>query len=300
VRWLNGRVTGNSTLTRIRGGWGLIFVAPATLLLLVFYILPIFYSLRMSFYDVGFIRDTWVGVENYRGLFQGTDFWGSVRVTAKFVIAYLFVALVLAYAIGLVLSRVSPRFCGAMLTLYHVPAIFTALATVTVWRWFYRFPEGGLNSILAVVGIGPVSWLGNPVTVTWAICFAMMGMLTGGQVLLYAAAIGQINEEILEAAQLDGSNWWQLVWYIITPLTHRVRLYLLLTAIVASLLIWEHPFFLTGGGPLGASRTVMLEIYHKGFIQGDMGTASAMTVLAIVFILGLAIVLVRRLREYLG
>jgi len=270
------------------------------LLLGLFYVLPIAYSLRFSLYDVGLVDDVWVGLDNYRGLFAGKEFWGSVRVTLKFVAAYLFVSMFLSYGLALVLSRLSKRLCGLMLTAYHVPAIFTTLATVTVWRWFYRYPDGGLNAILARVRLPQVAWLGSPVTVTWAIAFAMVGMLVGGPALLYTAAIGQIDSEIIEAARMDGANEWQLIRHIITPLTHRVRLYLLLTTMVAALLVWEHPFFLTGGGPLGASKTIMLNIYHKGFVEGDIGVASAMTVVMALCIVGLAVVMVRRLREYLG
>lgn len=276
------------------------FVAPALGLLFLFYILPIGYSLRLSFYDVGFIEDTWVGLENYRGLFAGTDFWGSVRVTCKFVLAYLFVIMVLAYVLGLILSRASPRLCGALLTLYHVPAVFTAVGTVVFWRWFYRYPDGGLNGLLGRLGVPAIAWLGSIATSTWAVCFCMVGLLAGGATLLYTAAIGQIDKEILEAARMDGAGELWLIWHIITPLTHKVRLYLLLTSTTAALLVWQHPFFLTGGGPLGSSTPIMLEIYRKGFVEGNVGIASGMTVLLTLFILGLAIVLVRHLREYLG
>lgn len=280
--------------------WGPVFLAPAIILLFLLYILPFLYSVRLSLYDVGFTKDTWVGLGNYRVLLGESGFWGAVRVTGKFVTVYLFCSMVVSYIIGLGLSKFGERFSGSVLTLYRIPGIFAGMTTVVAWRWFYRYPNGGLNTVLGLFQVPGSSWLGNPITASWAICLTMVGMLIGGATLLYIAAIGQINPEILEAARIDGVNEFQLIRYIITPLTHRVRLYLLLTSFIAGLNVWEHPFFFTGGGPLGSTTTVMLKIYRKALVEGDLGVGSALTTLMASCILLLAYIVVRRLRSFLG
>lgn len=256
--------------------------------------------MRLSLYEVGFTKDTWLGLENYQALLKEGGFWGAIRVTGKFAVAYLFCSLIVAYAFGLALRKFGERFCGSILILYRIPSVFSAMSAVVVWRWFYRYPNGGLNSLLGFFGISGTSWLGNPDTAVWAICLIMAALLIGGPTLLYVVAIGQIDKEMLEAARMDGASEFQLVRHIITPLTHRVRLYLLLTNLIGALNIWEHPFFYTGGGPLGSTTTVMYKIYHKALIEGDLGMGSALTTISASAMLLMALAVVRYFREFLG
>lgn len=280
--------------------WGPIFLAPALLLLIVFYLLPIFYSIRLSLYDVGLVKDVWLGIDNYRHLLSHGGYWAALRATSKFLAVYLFTTLIVAYALALGLRKFSDRFCGVALTVYYVPGVLSGIATVAAWRWIFRYPRGGLNNLLGRFGIPAVSWLGNPTIAPWALASVMIGMLIGGPVLLYLATIAGVSREVIEAAQMDGAGEWQIIWHIITPLTHRVRLYLLLVYLISGLGVWEHPFFYTGGGPMGSTTTVMLKIYHKAFVEGDLGMGSAMTAVTVFFVLGLSVIIVRYLREFLG
>ena len=284
-------------MSRVRGGWGVLFVAPATLLLLLFFVLPIFYSARLSFYEVGWTEDTWIGLENYRQLLHEDEFWSSARVTGKFFVAYMLFNMVVSYLVAIALSRLSHRLCGAMLTLYRVPGMFGVIGSVVFWRWFYRLQGGALNDLLAQLHLPAIDWLGRPETALWGIAFAMMMPLVAGSSLLYVAAIGQVDRELLEAARLDGANELQVIWHILTPLTNRIRLYILVTNLVGAMQIWEHPFFFTGGGPLGSTRPMMYEVFHKAFEKFDFGMGSAMTVVMVMITLGLAVGFMGKLRE---
>jgi len=207
------------------------------------------------------------------------------------------------YLVGtgeLALRKFSERFCRMILTLYYIPTIFAGVVTVAVWRWFYRYPNGGLNNILDSLHLPTISWLGTPITAPWALGFLMMGTMFGFSTLLYVAAIGQIDLELLGAAKIDGANEFQLIWYIITPLTHRVRLYITLISTVGALSIWEHPFFYTGGGPIGSTTTVLLKVYQEAFARDNIGLGSAMTTVTTSIILIFAIFGVRYFREFLG
>lgn len=280
--------------------WGPVLLAPATLLLVYFYILPILYALRLSFYDVGFAIDTWVGLENFRYLLAKGGWVASVRVSAKFLVMILFSNLIIAYILALALRKFNERFRGMILTLYHIPTIFAGITTVAVWRWFYRYPTGALNSILEFLHMPTMSWLGTPLTAPWALGFLLLGSLFGFSVLLYVAAIGQIDPELMGAAKIDGANEWQLIRHIITPLTNRVRLYIALIDTVGALSIWQMPFFYTGGGPIGSTTTVLLKVYHEAFSRDNIGLGSAMTTVTTSLILVLAIFGVKHFKEYLG
>lgn len=275
-------------------------VAPALLLLIALYLLPLLYSIRLGFYDVGFTKDSWLGTENYRGLLSEGGYGVALWATGKFLAGLLFSTMIIAYGLALALRKFSDRVRGTALTIYYVPTVFSGIVTVTAWRWIFRYPKGGLNNLLGLFGISGTSWLGNPTTAPWSIGFLMIGMIVGSAVLFYVATIAGINPEIIEAAEMDGAGEWQVIRHVITPLTHRVRLYLFIITVIGALNIWEHPFFLTGGGPLGSTMTIMLKVYRKAFIEGDLGMASAMTAVTALSVLGLSIILIRRLREFLG
>lgn len=279
---------------------GPIFVAPATLLLFIFFILPILYSFRLSLYDVGLLERTWVGFANYLALAKQGHLWAPLRVSGKFLCMYLFVNLIAAYLLAIALSRFSPKFCGAMLIYYRVAALVSVISSVAVWRWFYRFEGGLFNTTLASLRLPPVHWLGSPPLAPWAIAFAMLGGAVSGSVVLYSAALGQVNQELLEAARLDGAGELRIIWHILTPLTQPIRLYLLLGNLVGAMQIWEHPFFFTGGGPLGGTRTMMFEVYHLAFEKGEQGLAAALTTVTTIGALVIAMFFMKRLRVHLG
>lgn len=275
-------------------------LAPALFLLAYFYILPFLYALRLSFYDVGFAKDTWLGLENFRYFLTRGGWTASLRVSGKFLVTVLFVNLIIAYILALALRQFSERFCGMILTLYYIPSIFAGVVAVAVWRWFYRYPDGALNNLLEFLHLPTISWLGTPLTAPWALGFLMIGSMFSFSTLLYVAAIGQIDPEILGAAKIDGANEWQLIRYVITPLTHRVRLYITLINTIGALSIWEHPFFYTGGGPIGSTTTVFLRVYQEAFDRNNIGLGSAMTTVTTSFILILAIFGVKHFKEFLG
>lgn len=283
-----------------RGWWGLLFVAPALLALFVYFLLPIIYSGNLSFYKVELTGRSWVGLENYLALGEQDQLWNGIRVSAKFLSAYLFFNIVVAYLLAIGLSKLSPRFCGLMLTYYHIPCLVSAISSIAVWRWLYRYPGGGFNEVLDALHLPTIMFLGNPRIAVWAICFVMMGGMVGSSTVLYAATIGQVNKELLAVARLDGANEWQVIWYILTPLTQPVRIYILIANLIGAMNVWEHPFFFTGGGPFGSTRTMMFEIYYTAFVKHRFGLASALTMVMMGIALGIGAVSMRRIRSYLG
>jgi len=279
--------------------WGALMVLPATIFILVFGILPVFYSFWMSLYDIGLASRTYVGFQNYVKLIQEPDLWDSIRVTSKFVVVFIFGEVVCSYVIALGLDRLNKTFAGIMLVAYRVPGLVAGIATIAVWRWIFRTHKGGLNLLLGRLHIPPVSWFGNVTTAPWACAFIIFTTLLTGHVLLYMAAMHQVNPEIIEASRLDGANELQIIWHIITPLTQPMRLYILLGSFISALQVWETPFFFTGGGPLGASTTVMYKIYQEGFLGGEMGIGLAMSVVMALFTVSLSIFFMKKLKVHL-
>jgi len=267
---------------------GAIFIAPATLLLLIFYIAPIFYSARLGFYNVRFGVLEWVGFANFKIVLYPGPFWDAIRTSGKFLCAILFFDLVLAYMIALGLDRLNPRIAALMRTCYYLPVVLSAVATISVWRWFFRYGGGAFNKILSMLSLPLVMWLGHPRIAPWALCLALSMGTIGISTLLYSAALGQLNVDWLDAARIDGASELRIIWHIITPLIRPTMFYIFITNTIGAFQIWAHPYFFTGGGPLGSTSTVAYEIFNTAFGRNDFGLASAMTAVTSVLTIFLA------------
>lgn len=261
---------------------GAVFIAPALLLLLIFYILPIFYSIRLSLFETYLREATWIGLANFQEILRPGPYWDAIRTSGKFLIAVLFADLVVAYLIAIGLSRINPRLAAVLRACYYLPCILSAVVTIAVWRWFFRF-EGLFNEVLGAIGIPGLLWLGDPRIAPWALCMALVLGAIGVSVLLYSAALGQLNPDYLEVARLDGANELQVIWYVITPLMRPVMLYILVTNTISAFQIWEHPYFFTKGGPLRSTSTVAFQIFWTAFSNRQFGLASAMTTVTVIF-----------------
>ena len=274
---------------------GAIFVAPALTLLLVFYIGPILYSFKLGFYDVTLFSSEWAGLTNFIELLRPGPFWAAFRTSLKFLIVILFCDLTIAYLIAVGLSRIAPRLAAVLRVCYYVPVVLSSIATVSVWRWFLRYGGGAFNEVLTALHLPAVTWLGHPQVAPWTLCFVVSIGAIGVSVLLYSAALGQLNEELLDAARIDGANEIQIIWHIITPLVRPTMLYILVTNTIGSFQIWETPYFFTKGGPLSSTTTVAYYIFNTAFMEGEMGQASAMTAVMSVITLVFAWIFIKKM-----
>jgi len=275
---------------------GIIFIAPALLFLLIFIIFPIFYSAHLSFYRVELTGRTWIGLQNYKTILGPGPFWDAIRTSSKYLCAFLFLNLILSYLIALGLYRWGPKVVTIFQSCYYIPVVLSPIVTVSAWRWFYRYEEGGLNRILGVFSLSPIMWLGLPSTAIWAISLMIFASVFGAGVLLYSATLGQLNTELLDAARIDGANELQVIWHIITPLTQPMRLYLVIMSVLGAVQTWERIYFFTGGGPIGSTRSITFEIFHTAFNVKKFGLASSMTTVATVVTLAFTWIVMRKLR----
>jgi len=268
---------------------GLLFVGPALALLFLFYLLPGLVTIILSLFESQhYVFYTWVGLEHYRNL-GSSGFLDAVRVSGKFLVAALVYKFIISYLIAVALYFKSPRFSMFMRTIYYVPVVLSGVATVSVWRWILS-PNGLVNSLLGRTYL----WFGDPNLSIWAVAFVMMMQYTGGTLLLWSAALGQIPTEVIDAARVDGAGTLRIIWHILTPLTQPTRMYIGIVGFLGALQVWEHPWLFTGGGPQGSSTTVALKIFNTAFSVGNIGSASAMTTITLLLSVVLAAYLIRR------
>ncbi len=241
-----------------------------------------------------------VGIENYRRLVGDPVFWQVLGNTFWYLLLGLPISLGLAFVIAYHLDRV--RYGqGLIRALYFVPHLTTATAMAWVWRWFYQPPPVGVfNGWLVWLGFSAQPFLRSTSQALPAVLAPAIWAALGFQVVIFLAGIRAIPRSYYEAAEIDGAGSWQILRAITLPLLRPTFVFLFITTSIGFLRIFDYVYNMTPGGeggPLNATRPLVLNIYQTAFARMDMGYASAQTVVLFAILLILSLLQLRLLGE---
>jgi alpha-glucoside transport system permease protein len=286
--------------------WGttILFLAPAGLLLLVFLIYPAMYTVLLSFNrGRNGIFNEWVGLDNYARLFADQDFlnfstfppsgalWNNVLWLVLYVSIVIFLGLILA----VVAARV--RYEAVLKAIVFIPMAISATALAVIWKFVYS-PDniGLLNALLGTVGIGPISWLGDPGIVNFALIAVGIWGSVGFATVILSAAVKSIPAEVIESARVEGANERQIFFRMILPMVSLPVSVLAVTLVVNVIKLFDLIFVMTGGGPGNSSQVIAFTMFQQAFQAGQWGYGSAVAVVMLVLLTPIMIFNVRRFR----
>jgi multiple sugar transport system permease protein len=256
-----------------------LFLAPALLIFAVFNWNPIVRTVIYSFQRVGLRGPTgWVGFQNYVRMFGNPVFGVAWLNVLEFVILSIIFGFMVPILLALMIKEMR-RFGSVFQVITYIPTLIPIAVALIVWRFIY-YPEAGgaLNSILKAVHIPPQLWLQDPKIVKFALILVMTWLGAGSSVLIYLAALNEINTEIYEAAELDGVSPLQRIYYLTLPLLKSRMAIMMVLQIIAVAQVFTEPFILTTGGPGNSTLTPVLQIYRTAFENSDFGLASTWSV----------------------
>jgi multiple sugar transport system permease protein len=272
-----------SRRTSAKAPW--LFVAPSLLLFGVFAFAPIVTAVVLSFENVQtFGGGDFIGLKNYTDAFDKTLFWTSVKNTVVFTVGTVPTSTLLGLLLAILLNRRLPG-RGVIRSLYFLPMVVSGVAVSLIFAWMFNSDSGIVNATLSEVGLPRVSWLTSPGWAMTTVILAVVWGRIGFCMVVYLAALQNIDLAVLEAAQMDGASRWgsftAIVWPLLAPTTYM----LIVLNIVFSLQAFDVIYVLTGGGP-GFSTTVLVQyIFRSAFTDGKMGYASALGVMLVVVLL---------------
>ncbi|MDR7401145.1 MAG: sugar ABC transporter permease [Armatimonadota bacterium] len=253
------------------------FLLPATAVLAVFHFFPIGYAFYVSLLRWNLIdpQRPFVGLDNYRQLVADEKFLAALGNTTYFAVASVGVTVPLALGCALLLNR---RLAGISWyrTAFFIPYVTPLAAVAMVWQWLYHPDHFGLlNVLLGKVGLPPQRWLLDPVQAMPAMVAVAVWSSLGRDTVIFLAGLQAIPPEYYEAAQIDGASSWQLFRHITLPLLSPTTYFILIISMIGAFKVFALPLFLTGGGPLNRTLTVVYSIYQQGFQYFRMGYAAA-------------------------
>jgi len=249
-----------------------------SLVLFAFYIwVPLFQNISLSFYKTaGTTKVKFVGLEQYRLLFQSADFLKALGNTFEYALWSLVIGFLLPIVIALILNEVV-HLRGLFRTMIYFPNIVPGIAVAIMWTFLFDpNPYGVLNSLFKTNNL----WLNNEKAVIPLIVFTLTWKGAGATSLIYLANLQTIDKVYYEAARLEGASAWQRFWHVTLPhLKGQIKL-LLIVQIISVFQVFYEPLVMTkGGGPNGASSTLVQLIYQIAFEEFDAGKAAALSVI---------------------
>lgn len=278
---------------RIRTGYGT-FLIPGLILFMVIVAVPLVMNIGISltrWQGVG--TPTFIAFDNYGRLFGDTTFWASFRNNVALIVAMT----IIPTLIGLILSAtlfdyvarsISPRIASFLRAGYFLPQILPIAVAGITWGWIFHPSFGAMNAVLDAIGLGEYArnWLGDPATALFSVMVVMVWFQIGYPVVMFMAGLARIDQELYEAAQLDGASWWQRFVNISVPLIRPEIFVVLLTTTIAALKVFGPIFVLTRGGPGSATVVRSYFAYQNFFERAQVGYGAAIsTVLTIIIII---------------
>ena len=284
ARRVTGRPGGDKRRQRLAI---LVFVTPALVLMALFVVYPVYSAARMSFYrwkGFGPMVD-FVGLRNYVIVLTDEVFTDAVMHNFMIVFASILVQLPLGLAIALLLNR-RIRGRGLLRTIIFVPYVLAEVIAGVVWFQLLQPGFGLIETVLSAVGIPTPEqgFLGTPDIALATVFVVLTWKYLGLAVLLFLAGLQGVDDELYEAAQLDGASWWQIQRRIAIPLlAPTIRTWVFLS-MIGSLQLFDMVWILTGGGPANATTTMATYLISQGTQRGNFGIAGAASV--ILFLIG--------------
>lgn len=259
-----------------------VLLLPAIILFLFFFIIPVVQSMWLSFTDSYGMKTSYqfVGLENYKEAFGDRSFTKTISNT----IQYAAITVVLGNLLSLVLALLLDakiRCRNLFRTFFFIPNIMSLLVVGYIWSFVYKQV---LPDIFATLNLGKIAVLGNKDTVVWALAVVGIWNCAGYYMVIYIAALQGIAEDIVEAARIDGASMRQVLRYVKLPLISPTILTCVILSVSSHMKVFELPYTMTSGGPVGASSTMVYKIYMTAFNANRNGYAAAQSIVLFVMI----------------
>ena len=262
-----------------------LFLLPAVAVLIVFFFIPFFQTIALSLFDYtnSIYEPSFNGIENYTKLFNEPIFYKVMFNTFLYlviavpflVIFPLFVAIFINQKIrGVTLYKI----------LIYLPVIISIVVAAIAFKWIYA-GQGVLNYLLSMFHISPIGWLTDTKWALFSVAVVTIWKGIGYYMMIYLASLMSVPQDLYEAADIDGANFFQKHFTVTIP--HIMPTIALVSTIstISAMKVFAEIYVMTKGGPLDSSKTIVYYIYERAFENLDLGYASALAVVLLIVVM---------------
>ncbi|HIZ36012.1 MAG TPA: sugar ABC transporter permease [Candidatus Ruania gallistercoris] len=264
-----------------------LLLAPALFFVALLFVIPFLYNVYVSFFHWSVIRPaTFAGLSNYAEVLGSDRLYNAFGNTVWFAVLTVPIGVALALALALAFNRLVIRAGTSVIrALYFAPVVASLTAVAFVWLWIFNPSYGLANALLEAVGISGQSWLTSESQVIPSLAIMHIWARLGFNMIILLAGLNAIDPSYYEAARLDGAGPWRMLRSITIPLLNRQLVLVIAVETMTALKLFELPFAATKGGPVGASTSMVMEIYEQAFRFDRWGVSAVYVLILFVFIM---------------
>lgn len=281
-----------SHLNRSEAVTGFLFVVPSLVMWLYWFLLPAIKSMRLSFYEYSYINPDqahYVGLDNFRQLFQDQRFLDAVAHNLFLVVASVVLLTVIPFFVAVMLQG---KVLGKTFfrTSYYMPYVISSVAVSIFFMYFFIKNGVGAN-LFALFGLKNTTWFTSTKYALWLVLIIYVWQQIGFYMILYISGLQNIPAEMYEAATIDGANGWKQMRYITVPLLKPTTYMVVTLSMISSFQIFDQIAAISKqsplGSPAGSTSTMVTFLYQQSFSYMNMGYGSAAAMVLFVFIFAL-------------
>ncbi len=278
---------------RRRADWhGFLYIAPAMALVIVFFIVPVVFTVWMSLHNWPLLGNPrWIGFGNYIRMFSDIRFMAALRFTAYYTVVVTIAIFAVAFPLAFFVEKHRP-FVGFYRTIIFLPVVVGLATASLLWVWLANVDSGFFSPVAQAIGLVDkrpnlladfdMAFATIIVMVVWKIAgFTMIILLTGLQA---------IPSELTEAARIDGAKRWQRFRHLTLPLMRRTIALALIISITGSVLAFDQFYIMTSGGPQNRMISVVYYIFNQSFVSFNLGYGAALSIALLIILVLISIV----------
>lgn len=262
-----------------------LFLLPATAVLLVFFFIPFFQTIGLSFFDYSssIYNPSFNGLDNYIKLFNEPVFYKVMFNTFMYLVIAVPFLVVFPLFIAILINQ---KIRGITLykILIYLPVIVSIVVAAIAFKWLYA-GQGVLNYLLSLFHIEPIGWLVDTKWALFSVAVVTIWKGIGYYMMIYLASLMSVPQDLYEAADIDGANFLQK--HLTVTIPHIMPTIALVSTIstISAMKVFAEIYVMTKGGPLDSSKTIVYYIYERAFENLDLGYASALAVVLLVVVM---------------
>lgn len=285
---------------RRRRDWaGLLYVAPALLLVSVFFLVPLGMTAWMSLHNWPLIgRTRWIGLANYTALWGDRNFWNALLFTLRYTLAATAGLMVVGMALALLVDK-PRRMAGLYRTVFFLPVVIGFASASLLWAWLSNVDTGLFSALAEAIGLtsGRVNILATFEPAFWSVTIMVIWKMAGFYMVILMSGLQAIPADYSEAARIDGASALQRFRHITMPLVRRPFALALILCVSGSMLAFDQFYIILAGGPQNRTITAVYWIFSQSFVSFRLGYGAALSMVLLAILVVLSVIQLRLLRD---
>ncbi|WP_426128578.1 carbohydrate ABC transporter permease [Pararhizobium sp. PWRC1-1] len=278
---------------RRRSGWrGLVYIAPAMALVMLFFVMPVIFTGWMSLHNWPLMGGTrWIGVKNYVRMFHDARFLSALQFTAYYTVIVTIAIFAVAFPLAMFVEK-QRRFVSTYRTIIFLPVVVGLATASLLWVWLANVDSGFIGPALKALGLMDKSpnLLGTFDSAFLTIIIMVVWKIAGFTMIILLTGLQAIPAELKEAARIDGAGRWQRFRHLTLPLMRKTMALALIISVTGSILAFDQFYIMTSGGPQNRMISVVYYIFNQSFVSFNLGYGAALSIALLAILVAISIV----------